>query len=165
MVVMRSPNKPKTALVALLQKHYPAISFLAGNAFAWSPADASIMYDLSNKNNGAFAFSLLHEVGHALLGHSVFKNDVVLIKLERDAWDKAVEISGSHGIKIPPEHIEQCLDTYRDWLYARSLCPNCHQCGLQTSKTSYRCVFCPHEWKVSESRLCKVTRRSIKKNP
>jgi hypothetical protein len=83
--------------------------------------------------------------------------------MERDAWDKAIQIGKDFGLDIPTEHIEYCLDTYRDWLYARSLCPICHQCGLQSSKTAYTCVFCSTSWSVSKSRLCRVTRRTTTK--
>lgn len=161
MAATPSPSKSKT-LIAELERAYPRLTFKLGESFVWSPGDLCVNYP--KKTEKTFAFSLLHEVGHALLEHASFKSDLDLLRMERDAWDKAVEISKQHGIKIPHDHIERCVDTYRDWLYARSLCPNCKQCGLQTSKTSYACVFCSEQWKISESRLCKVTRRSIKKN-
>ena len=164
MAVMHSPNKAKTVLVEQLQNHYPSISFVPGGSFIWSPAENIVTYDLTDKKPGAFAYSLLHELGHALLEHNNFTSDISLVIIERDAWDMAEKIAVDYDVRIPSEHIESCIDTYRDWLHARSLCPNCQQCGLQTSKTSYSCVFCRHHWAVSESRLCRVTRRSIKKN-
>lgn len=164
MVAMHSPSKAKTVLVEQLKKHYPAISFLPGLSFVWSPIELVVTYDLTDNKSDTFVFSLLHEVGHALLEHNNFTSDLSLVKIERDAWNKAVEIAVDYGVEIPDVHIESCIDTYRDWLHARSLCPNCHQCGVQTSKTSYSCVFCRHHWAVSESRLCRVTRRSIKKS-
>jgi len=144
---------------------YPAITFTPGDMFSWSAGDTTVYYPADASFNDQFIYSLLHEIGHASLMHNNFTNDLSLVALERDAWEKSIQIAQEIGTSIDGDHIEKCMDTYRDWLYARSLCPNCHQCGLQTAKTAYKCVFCDHEWKVSESRLCKVTRRSIKKNP
>jgi len=159
MAAMHSLAKSKTGLIAALKTAYPKLKFQKGQSFVWSPTDATVHY--TSARDDTFAYSLLHEVGHALLEHSTFKSDLDLLKLERDAWDTAVELSAAYSVEIPDEHIEHCIDTYRDWLYARSLCPNCKQCGLQTAKTMYQCVFCNHAWIVSESRLCKVTRRRV----
>jgi hypothetical protein len=164
MAATRLPNKSKILTFAKIELMYPAIRFLPGEVFSWSPVDHIIHYPKQAPFDSSFIYSLLHEIGHAELLHNNFTNDLSLVKIERDAWEKSKEIAQKLGTTIDDEHIEKCMDTYRDWLYARSLCPNCHQCGIQTSKTAYKCIFCDHAWRVSESRLCKVTRRSIKKN-
>ena len=165
MAVTRSPHKTKTELLALVRTLHPAITFTSGDAFMWSAHDSAVTYPAGATNAVSFAYSLLHEIGHGLLGHDAFANDLELTMLERDAWDKAVEISAQIDIVIPDDHIEACMDTYRDWLYTRSLCPHCHQCGIQMARTEYSCAFCRHSWTVSASRLCRVTRRAIKKSP
>lgn len=165
MAATHSPNRSKTITLKGIVSMYPAITFIPGEVFSWSAGDNTVYYPSDAPFDEQFIYSLLHEIGHADLMHNNFTNDLSLVAIERDAWEKSKEIAQKLGTSIDDEHIEKCMDTYRDWLYARSLCPNCHQCGLQTSKTAYKCVFCDHEWKVSESRLCKVTRRSIKKNP
>lgn len=157
-------SKPKILTLKSIMLMYPAITFTPGEVFSWSAGDTTVFYPAKAPFDSSFIYSFLHEIGHGLLMHNNFTNDLGLVSLERDAWEKSKEIAQKVGTSIDEEHIEKCMDTYRDWLYARSLCPNCHQCGLQTSKTAYKCVFCEHTWKVSESRLCKVTRRSIKKD-
>lgn len=158
-----SPPRTKTALLSQLELLYPAIDFTEGDSFAYSYGDNRVMYPGSRSHFLQFSYSLLHELGHAEALHNNFKNDLELINLERDAWDIAVRIGHKIGIAIDTNHIEKCMDTYRDWLYARSLCPNCHQCGLQSGSREYSCPFCQNRWTVSESRLCKVSRRNALK--
>lgn len=147
-----------------IRSTFPELKFAAGSVFSWSASDSTIYYPIDTDFDNSFLYSLLHEIAHGLLVHNSFTNDLNLISLERDAWEKSKKIAQSLGTNVDEEHIEKCMDTYRDWLYTRSLCPNCHQCGLQTSKTTYECIFCNDSWRVSLSRLCKVTRRAIKKN-
>ncbi len=143
---------------------FPTLTFTEGDQFSWSAPENTVYYPAETKFGDTFIYSFLHEIGHAELMHNNFTNDLSLVAIERDAWEKAKEIAQKIGTTIDEGHIEKCMDTYRDWLYTRSLCPNCHQCGIQSSNIAYKCVFCDHEWKVSVSRLCRVTRRSIKKN-
>jgi hypothetical protein len=154
-----SPNRPKLQGMHSLVSMHPDITFTPGDTFSWNPSQNSITYPTGVEVNDLFMCSLLHEIGHAKLLHTNFNSDLNLIEIERDAWEKAKQIAQESNTKIDDEHIEKCMDTYRDWLYARSLCPNCHQCGLQTAFTTYACIFCSHTWKVSRSRLCRVTRR------
>lgn len=164
MAVTHSERKAKTDLLGRLLNDHPAITFRSGSSFAWSQHELTITYPGDSIGSPSFAWSILHELGHALLGHETFTHDLSLIRLERDAWDRARELSVDYGVEIPDEHIEACMDSYRDWLYARSLCPHCHQCGIQTERTMYSCVFCNYAWNVSESRLCRTTRRNVQKN-
>lgn len=162
MAVTPSPSKSSTELLKELKKTFKGISYVPGDSFVWSATENTVYYP-ARSHRQTFPYSLLHETGHALLGHNSFKSDIDLIKIERDAWDKANEIAPQFGINIPTDFIERCMDTYRDWLYARSLCPHCKQCGIQTDYTQYSCVFCRHHWIVSKSRLCRVTRRGLTK--
>lgn len=160
MAAMHSHNKVKDRVIEELKRDYPQFVFNAGTSHMWSALTNTITYKSTDTGQKSVP-SILHELGHALLGHNTFKSDVELIKLERDAWDKAVEIAPIYDVKISKKHVERCIDTYRDWLYARSLCPECKQCGLQTASTLYQCVFCSHRWQVSPSRLCRVVRRNV----
>jgi len=106
-------------------------------------------------------WSLLHETGHALLGHTTYKADFELLQLEVAAWEKAKEIAKVLEITINNDHIEDCLDTYRDWLHKRSVCPNCTtQCLQQDDLSHYRCYNCHTKWKVSTNRFCRAYRSS-----
>jgi hypothetical protein len=112
-----------------------------------------------NPDEGSTGFwSILHELGHALLDHQSYENDVNLLQKEAEAWEKAVIVAKSYGMTIDQEHIQNCLDTYRDWLHKRSTCPTCSSHGLQQNKALYRCLNCQGAWKVSSARFCRPYR-------
>jgi hypothetical protein len=145
-------------LLQSLKIDYPDISFADGNSFRWSPHEKQVVYKpASDEINGSWA--LLHEVGHALLDHSTYNSDFELLKLEVAAWEKARQIQSKYAVRVDPEHIQNCLDTYREWLYQRSSCPNCNNTCLQTSLTEYRCFNCHSVWKVTVARFCRPYRR------
>src|SRR5688572_16535867 len=117
-------------LIAVLQARFPALNFVAGNQFCWSPETGEIFYKQSARGKEATG-SLLHETGHALLGHTTYRADFELIQLEASAWAKAKELAHDLGKEVDENHIQDCLDTYRDWLYKRSICPDCGNKSLQ----------------------------------
>lgn len=144
-----------------LQKAYPELDFVPGRRFSWSPAGRQIIYNQNARNDDSVAvWSLLHEMGHALLDHKDFSSDFQLLRLEAEAWSKAEELAGDFGQTIDSEHIQDCLDTYRDWLYQRSTCPTCTNTSLQTETKAYNCFNCGTVWQVSSSRLCRAYRRT-----
>lgn len=138
--------------------------FIADDHFRWSPATDTIYFS-SDELAGSRAglWSLLHELGHALLGHKDFTSDIELIKLERAAWDKAALVAQNYGLAIDTDHIEDCIDTYRLWLSQRSTCPVCSQVSLQNESLDYTCFNCGASWEVPRSQACKVVRTAIKK--
>lgn len=147
------------SLLERLKKDYPALQFTASDNFEWDAAEKRILFDPSNE---LAAERLLHEVGHAQLAHETFQKDVELIALERSAWELAKTLLGPrYSVQFSADVIEDDLDTYRDWLHARSSCPNCDATGLQTRKHTYRCVACSHTWKVNDARSCGLKRYSI----
>src|ERR1700685_747138 len=95
--------------VSKLSKDFPGFRFVAGTVSCWSPAKQEIIYNPS-KASSASRWSVLHEVGHALLGHESYRSDFELLKLEAAAWDKAQELEKKYGQKINTEHIQNCLD-------------------------------------------------------
>lgn len=104
-------------------------------------------------------WALLHETGHALLAHKSYKTDIELLKMEIAAWEKAHELGIQFAIKIDENHVQDCLDTYRDWLHARALCPSCGtRCLQHSSGHEYRCHNCHTSWKVTPSRFCRPYR-------
>jgi hypothetical protein len=147
-------------LLTKLQSSFPELTFKSGKQFCWSPESNTIVYKQSAKGKVA-NWSLLHETGHALLKHQNYKADFELLKLEIDAWSKARELAELFNIKIDEEHVEDCLDTYRDWLHKRSVCPSCStQCLQQADYIHYRCHNCHSTWKVTASRFCRSYRTS-----
>ncbi len=144
-----------------LTNQFPDLSFVAGNRFSWSPKKQQVIYkEDSDINDPVTMWSLLHELGHALLTHNDFTTDFELLQLESAAWIKAQELATDFDQEIDNEHIEDCLDTYRDWLYQRSTCPTCTSTSLQTDRNTYNCFNCGTFWQVSNSRLCRAYRRT-----
>src|SRR5579859_3333441 len=154
MDVMTTLNKSilMQPLITKLQDQFSELQFVAGKQFSWSPETKEIFYKKSAHGDRA-AWSLLHETGHALLGHSGYRADFELIRLEITAWEKAELLAKSFGINIDADHIQDCLDTYRDWLYKRSICPTCSTKSLQQDDFAhYRCFNCHTVWRVTTSR-------------
>lgn len=145
-------------LLQQLSVRYPRLSFQEGAHFSWSAAKQSITY--TSLDDADSSWDLLHELGHATLNHAAYTNDMELLKKEVMAWDKALELSQDFGITIDPDHIEDCLDSYRDWIFKRSTCPECRIQGIQKTPEQYLCMNCKHTWIVTKSRFCRPYRRS-----
>lgn len=149
-----------SSLLARLMSDYQQFSFVLGDQFSWSPQTRTIMYrPIENKID---KWSLIHELGHSLLDHTNFNSDSELLEMEVQAWDKAREVGSNYSIVINSDHIEDCLDTYRDWLHQRSKCPECGAHGVQQKPLEYTCTNCAQNWKVSESRHCRPYRMKQK---
>lgn len=147
-------------LVKSLCASYPAIRFTSSSTFSWSPETQEVFYKAASSKD-EHAWALLHETGHALLAHSSYEADIELLKLEVAAWEKAKELAKKFGLTIDENHMQDCLDTYRDWLYARSVCPTCStKCLQQSNMVQYRCFNCHTTWRVSPSRFCRAYRTS-----
>jgi hypothetical protein len=146
-------------LVDTIQKEFPHLQFVEGHLFSWSPETATISYDKNSEDIAA----LLHEVAHADLAHTTYSRDMTLIEMERDAWTHTRTIlAPRYEITIPEDTIEDSLDTYREWLHARSTCPACGITGIQADLSTYNCLACNIRWHVNEARACGL-RRSILK--
>lgn len=155
-------------LISALCAKFPDLNFTAGKQFYWSPENGEIFYRRGAAGQEA-EWSLLHETGHATLEHHSYQGDFELLQLELAAWSRARQLGQEVGIKISEDHIQDCLDTYRDWLYKRSICPNCGtKCLQQDDFAQYNCFNCHSVWRVSASRFCRAYRRHagvIEKSP
>jgi hypothetical protein len=145
-------------IASILTGSYKRIKFRPGDKFYWSPETKEVFYDkAASQQNGVW--SLLHETGHALLEHVSYKADFELIRLEVAAWEKAKALASDMQIRIDEDHVQDCIDTYRDWLYARSICPTCNTKSLQQGDLAhYQCFNCRSMWKVTPSRFCRAYR-------
>ncbi len=153
---------PQTAsILTKLKREYPQFTFKSGQDSLWSPSDKTIYFDKTSPDQSAF---LLHELSHALLGHMDYGYDIQLIAMERQAWDYAIKLSTSYGLSISDNLVQSHLDSYRDWLHARSICPSCSSNGLQTGRKTYSCLACGHKWRVNEARTCALRRYSKPQN-
>ena len=153
------------AVLARLVSDYPEIQVSEGARFTWSPEKQQVIYRNSEHNTNLGIFSLLHEFGHALLSHKKFTHDIELLQLEVAAWEKARELAQHYRITLDEDHIQDCLDTYRDWLHLRSTCPSCYARSLQAAENCYHCFNCGTQWNVTRSRLCRPYRLKTTASP
>lgn len=143
-------------LLSSLQRDYPEIHFLPSDKFQWTAQNKTIQYEPTHKNAAAL---LLHELAHANLDHSEFQFDVELVKKESQAWHHASHVlAPRYGMSITEEIQQDAIDSYRDWLHARSLCPDCQTNTLQTKTGTYSCFVCGCQWRANQARLCGLRR-------
>lgn len=138
------------------------LTFSRGDDFSWDETSRTISYNPAFLNAPEL---LLHEFGHAALGHKNFARDIDLLTIERDAWAYARAHADEYDISIDEDVVEDALDTYRDWLHNRSLCPVCASTGIQLSDRSYECIACRHTWRANDARTCALRRYDTKKRP
>ena len=151
--------------LSYLSNQFPGITYREGTAFCWSPETGEVMYPRKRTNERA-TWSLLHETSHAVLGHRSYRTDLELLRMEVMAWDKARVLAAEIGVVMDEDHIQDCLDSYRDWLYARSICPMCTNKSIQQNDLRhYRCFNCHNVWRVTPSRFCRAYRATKRVAP
>lgn len=157
-------TEPITSLIKQLivdSTQLPAgnLTFSHADDFGWNHSARTIFYNPKEPNAPAY---LLHEYGHALLSHDSHIRDISLIAMERAAWDEAVRMAPHYHVTIDNDMVESALDTYRDWLHARSACPTCATAGVQIQHDIYRCLACQTQWRVNDARACALRRYKVK---
>jgi hypothetical protein len=152
-------SKSAKGFIGLLASDYPDFKFRIGAQEHWSPRTNTITYNPAQPLRN-LRYGVLHELAHALLKHQNYSGDFELLKLESQAWAKAAEIGRKYGVRISSDHIQNCLDTYRDWLHRRSTCPACGAHALQKDARHYQCFNCRTVWRVSAGRFVRPYRRS-----
>lgn len=141
-----------------IKAHLPEVNFVKGSYFSWSPTTQTITYSATSEDA---IWQLLHEAGHAICQHDGYKRDIELLGYEVDAWTAAKRLASKLELTIPHDTVEDHIDSYRDWLHARSQCTACAQTGIQISSDTYRCVHCPTIWRVNDSRQCGLRRYEV----
>ena len=126
------------ALISHLQADYPDFRFLEGSKFAFRPPRTIII----GPPQPFFALLTLHELAHALCKHKSYDTHVSRIRIESEAWERAKALSADYGISWNEDFVQDQLDTYRDWLHIKSLCPTCHLTRFQTPDGDYHCPHC-----------------------
>jgi hypothetical protein len=150
-----------TSLATRLQSDFPDFHFTSSNEFRWSPEEKTVYYDVSSNES----VTLLHELAHAILAHTTYIRDIGLLEMERDAWEYTKRtLAPRYAVPISETIAQDSLDTYRDWLHARSACPQCEATGLQMTESIYRCIACGTRWHVNDARFCALRRYKITKN-
>lgn len=154
---MTSLDNGLSKLLLRLRQDYPQFKFKPGPVDTWSSEEQTIFYS-KDRDRKEQRWSLLHELAHAILGHDQYFSDFELLKLESKAWSLAKELGDKYKIKIDEQHIQHCLDTYRDWLHRRSTCPTCDIRTLQTDEHRYACHNCGTIWTVTTERFVRPYR-------
>ncbi len=132
------PNLNK--LVAKLQQDYPNITFTPGPRATFRPPH-TIIYP-----SDASPLLLLHELGHYIIHQTDFSSDIQLLRIEADAWEQAKHLADQYQVKWDEDFAQDHLDSYRDYLYTASLCPNCNITGYQDNQGTYHCPLCDKRW-------------------
>ena len=141
-----------SSLLQRLANDYPQFQFVQSDRARWNASEQTIYYTNDQPQT-------LHELGHALLGHNTYRQDVELIQIERAAWVKAQQLAPRYGLSIDNDTVEEALDSYRDWLHSRSKCPRCRQTGWQDSHDlTYHCPNCQCVWRASDGRQTRMRR-------
>ena len=152
--------------IAKIKQDFPDITFEKSDIFSWSPKTKTVFYkNLQQKDDFA---QLLHEIAHAKLRHESYQRDILLIDMERSAWEYAVKtLAPAYDLLLHMDDdvVQDSLDSYRNWLHSRSVCPNCGAVGIQSGDCRYKCINCCAEWKVNEARNCQLKRHVIKNKP
>jgi hypothetical protein len=161
MVVTISPPANTKDFIKQLKRDYPAFNFKPGDQDHWSPKSQTITYNKAEPLTN-MCCGILHELAHAVLDHTSYNSDFELVKLESEAWTLAAQIGRKYGVNIDDDHIQNCLDTYRDWLHRRSACPKCGTHVLQKDVKHYQCYNCQASWQVSAGRFVRPYRRSVR---
>ena len=144
-------------LILRIKKDHPGLLFNPGSSHCWSPEKGQILYGSDKQHD---IEGLLHELGHARLDHEGYVSDLELLRKEVEAWQEALCLAQLYGVDFDEEHMQDCLDTYRDWVYKRSICPACANTGLQETERRYSCLNCGHTWQVTFSRFKRPYRLS-----
>lgn len=148
--------------LAQIRSDFPDLNFSSSSNFVWSSINKTVYYNEDRLSSETGSWSLLHELGHAVLGHKKYRDDLELLILEVMAWSKAKELAKTYELKIDNEYIDNCIETYRNWIHKRSKCYNCDTVSLQSDIDTYICHNCHSEWQVPVSKLCKVRKKKIK---
>lgn len=147
-------------LIDKLKADFPDITFKNADCFSYSPKDNTIQF---NKKSPDYPICLFHELAHGILNHTDYSRDIELVKIESEAWYEAINLAKKYGVAIDESEVQSIIDTYRDWLHSRSVCPNCGANGIQINANEYNCLACNHKWRVNEAKKCGLKRYLIKK--
>lgn len=129
--------------VVQLEQDFPQFSWREGERFRFR-SPRTIYYEkylVGNEYNN-YQLQLLHELGHALLGHRDFRTDLDRLKMEVAAWEQARLLAAQYSIYYDEEFVEEQLESYRGWLHVKSRCQKCGLTRYQTKDGKYHCPHC-----------------------
>ena len=136
-------------LIEQLIQDYPDFCFRTGKKFAFRFA-----FGAKNAKPTVFlgppqpyfALQTLHELAHGLCGHKDWSNCISRLKCEREAWERAKTLFFKYQKLIPDpwneDFVETSLDTYRNWVHQKTLCPVCGLTRFQDENGIFHCPEC-----------------------
>jgi hypothetical protein len=127
----------------------------------WSPNMGTVTYDKRRINTNEGKLGLLHEIGHANMGHKLYRYDMELIRMEMEAWDIARELAPMFEVKVDERHIARAIRSYDEWLTKRATCPDCGNFCLQKGRDMFGCFVCGSKWQVNWRKDRRVKRTII----
>lgn len=128
----------KRGLLERVQMDFPDLRFVSGRKFAWRPPRTVVLGPEEEHDS----LLLMHELGHASLGHQSYVLDVERLKIEVEAWGKAQVLAERYEIEWDEDVAQDELDSYREWLHRRSKCRRCGLTCYQTKDRKYHCPRC-----------------------
>ena len=130
--------------------------FEVGEEFKFTPP-ATIYYNPSflGLPHGKITLLTLHEAAHAVLKHKDYDEDIQLLKMESEAWERAKRMCEKYDVQWDEDFVQDRLDSYRDWVHERSLCPVCEVSGYQDAGLKYHCAMCGKIWGGQQKRALK----------
>jgi hypothetical protein len=99
----------------LLDK-FPDLEFEPAEVFEWRPDEAVVTYDPRRIDTAKGRLQLLHEIGHARLGHQSVP-DASHYAMERAAWEMAKDLAARYQIRINHLMITRQLQELRQLGY------------------------------------------------
>ena len=145
--------------VGKLRKDFPQFNFEEIEDFEWSKKEHTIILD---PEEAKFHLLIVLLFSDRRRGHGDVWLDIELLKMESEAWELVRNnLTSQYGFCFSSNLAESKLDTYRDWLHKRSLCPKCKLNGFQQKDLTYKCPACGTIWQNNDSRF-KSLRRKIK---
>lgn len=140
---------------------YKQYQFLPAGFFSYDAAEEVINYDPIRLQRAQGKISLLHEISHCELGHFNYQYDIELLMMEIDAWYYTKKLANKHNIALDEKYVQDCINSYEDWLTKRATCPMCDNFCFEKSKNLYSCFICDTHWKVSSEPQKRVLRRIV----
>lgn len=151
--------RKSTLLLDSLKSDFSELKFETTEGFKWDAASGTVFLGWKGRVGQKNALLGLHELAHAVLKHEDYEYDIELVRMEAEAWERVkTDFCDRYGVIWDEELAQGEIDTYRDWLYKRSLCPTCGRNGWQSGKNKYRCV-CGYSWGVNEDKFKRIYRK------
>ena len=118
------------SFIKQLAADFPEVVFRPAKRFIFSPPHTISYPKKTSTTLDGDRLLLLHELSHYLLKHQDYGSELDLLKMEAEAWEKAKDLAPNYQIAWNEDVKDDYLDSYRDLLHRRSICPTCQINGF-----------------------------------